>query len=942
VQGQPRNPLRGRDQELDTVRRYLEETRGGTGSVIVIEGSPGLGKTRLVEECAAAARAMSLQVGRGTAEPGRSVDDLHALFDALFDGHPPLADRQAMSDLHALPEFLFWLLQEVQAVIEEVALRAPLLLCLDDLHWAGATCGVAMRQLPARLAALPVVWVMTFRPNQGLPEIQRAKAALIESGAEHIRLAPLEREAVAQVGADILGVEADDGLLCKAARAQGNPFLLVEFFRGLRDDHLVSFESGRASLVEDRLPERVGVTMRRRLSLMDPTSERVATLACGLGRRFTLHDLAAMTDISVPSLLPPVNELLQADIFAAEDSYLTFRHDLIREAVRGSLAGPVRRAVDRHAADVLISLGALPTEVAVQLAESAQPGDSVAIETILKAAEILSNSDPGGAAKLAERALDLAPHRHPLRGPLVACRAVCLFAAGRADEAKRFADSALAQALPAEEQARVRYSVSSMFDLSPVVRAESARAGLAIPSLPAELQASLSASLYHSLSVAGYAEEALEVRGNARRAAEQSTDPASWLLFGVPDAGVQYQSLEFERALETVTDAVGRDHRGREDPRARLGQILRSWTLAALDRFDEALQMLNEEIIAAQQDRQNWALRVFETTRGRLALQMGDLSEAAVALENRFTLEEAHLIAGTLHAPAVVALGKLKIHVADETGAVEVAEIAKAMLHSDTPYVRYHAAWYLALFSLSQSDPMGAHVWLSSLGPDERLKMFPLYPHEVTDDAERVRIATAVGDAELAEEAISLAQRRADKNPGVLSCQAAIAHCRGIWNESGDDLTLAASLYNDGKRPLAYASALEDLGRVLTQHGDNAGAVKTLDKALTVTNEVGAIWDSARVRSRLRRLGVRHRPSAVERPKTGLESLTKAEAAVARLAAEGNTDRQIAEKLFVSPHTAHTHLRHIFEKLGVNSRVHLSRIIDNRYGAPATEPNRDH
>ena len=106
--------------------------------------------------------------------------------------------------------------------------------------------------------------------------------------------------------------------------------------------------------------------------------------------------------------------------------------------------------------------------------------------------------------------------------------------------------------------------------------------------------------------------------------------------------------------------------------------------------------------------------------------------------------------------------------------------------------------------------------------------------------------------------------------------------------------------------------------------------MKALETALTVTTDVGATWDSARIRSRLRRLGVRRRPSAVERPKTGLESLTRTEAAVARLAAEGNTDRQIAEKLFISPHTAHTHLRHIFEKLGVNSRVHLSRIIDNR------------
>jgi DNA-binding CsgD family transcriptional regulator len=275
----------------------------------------------------------------------------------------------------------------------------------------------------------------------------------------------------------------------------------------------------------------------------------------------------------------------------------------------------------------------------------------------------------------------------------------------------------------------------------------------------------------------------------------------------------------------------------------------------------------------------------------------------------------------------------------DEAGALEVTEIAKVMLRSDTPYVRYHAAWYLAILSLSQSDPMGAHVWLTSFGSKERLKMFPLFPHEITDDAERVRIAAAVGDAELADQAVTLAQRRAQQNPSVVSCEAALAHCRGIWNDSGDDLARAASLYNDGKRPLAYASALEDLGRVLTQHGHNDRAVKALERALTVTTEVGATWDTARIRSRLRRLGVRRRPSSVERPKTGPGSLTTTEAVVAHLAAEGNTDRQIAEKLFISPHTAHTHLRHIFGKLGVNSRVHLSRLLDSRAGARRNASN---
>lgn len=205
--------------------------------------------------------------------------------------------------------------------------------------------------------------------------------------------------------------------------------------------------------------------------------------------------------------------------------------------------------------------------------------------------------------------------------------------------------------------------------------------------------------------------------------------------------------------------------------------------------------------------------------------------------------------------------------------------------------------------------------------------MYPLYPHEVAYDAERVRIAAAVGDEELAEHGISIAERRARLNPGVLSCAAAAAHARGIWNDSAADLGRAVSLYRGGARPLARASALEDLGRVLAQHGDHDSAVAALDEALTVSSRIGASWDAARVRGRLRRLGVRRRVAKMDRPQTGWEALTQAESMVANLAAHGCTNQEIADKLFVSPHTVHSHLRHVFEKLGVNSRVHLTRLV---------------
>jgi predicted ATPase len=203
-------PLRGRGGELAAIGERLDEVRSGVGSVIIVEGRAGLGKTRLLDACASMAAERSFRVGRGVTEPHRRVVELDALFDALFDGDNPLVARGTLSDHHASPEQRFWLLQDIQALIEEAALRDPLLICLDDLHWGGPSCAMAMRQLPQRLASLPVGWVMAFRPDQGLPQVQNAKNQLQEAGAEMIRLGPLGRKAVAEIAVDVLGAEPDE------------------------------------------------------------------------------------------------------------------------------------------------------------------------------------------------------------------------------------------------------------------------------------------------------------------------------------------------------------------------------------------------------------------------------------------------------------------------------------------------------------------------------------------------------------------------------------------------------------------------------------------------------------------------------------------------------------------------------------------------------------
>jgi DNA-binding CsgD family transcriptional regulator len=929
-------PLRGRGGELAAIGARLDEVRSGVGSVIIVEGRAGLGKTRLLDACASMAAERSFRVGRGVTEPHRQVVELGALFDALFDGDNPLVARGALSDHHASPEQRFWLLQDIQALIEAAALRDPLLICLDDLQWGGASCAVAMRQLPQRLASWPVGWVMAFRPNQGLPPVQRARDQLQEAGAQMIRLGPLRRKAVAEIAADVLGAEPDEELLRKAELVQGNPFLLIEFFRGLQDEHIVTVESGRAKLLEDRLPRRVSDNMRGRLLRMSPTADRLATLASALGRRFSLYDLAEMSRMPVADLLDPIKELVQADIFVESGDRLAFGHDLIREAVRASSPVPVRRGLDRQAADVLLARGALPVEVAQQFADSAEPGDETAIATLLQAADTLGTTDPGTAAELAGRALELAPARHPLRGPLVATRAISLFAAGLGEEGRRFADTALRQVLPPEEEARVRFSVASMFDISPDLRADNARTALALPELTTELRAWLWAALFHNLVVAGRTDEAVAIKGKARAAVYASRNHACWFAFELPESAVHYQTYGFDRGLEILRTAERRGLGGQEDARQRLAHNFRSWLLAATDRYQEARHVIDEGVAAAQRDRQNWALRVFETSRGRQMLQTGHFGEAAVALEGRYSLDEAHLVVGVLEAPSVVALGKLKIHTGDERGAAEMAEIAKIMLQTSAPSVQSHAAWYLALHAMSQGKPGEAHDWLRARGHDNRLKLFPLFPFEIADDPQLMRIAVAVGDEELAEHAIERAEHRCQLNPGVVSFQAAVAHARGLWRSSACHLETAASLFETGPRPLATASALEDLGRLRAAAGATDQAIASLDRALAIDTQVGASWDAARVRRRLRQLGVRRRIIISKRPATGWEALTSAEAAVAQLASEGKTNREIAETLFISPHTVNSHLRHIFDKLGVNSRVSLTRMAGGP-GAPRTD-----
>lgn len=594
-------PLRCRDNELVSLREQFALLRTGVGTIWLIEAGAGLGKSRLLAEVVSTAREAGFAVGHGVAEPADATVQVAALMEALFGGSTPLLERNALGDLHSSPEQRYWLLQDIQTLLEQAAPRRPVVICLDDLQWANSGTIAAVRSLPSRLASLPVGWVLAFRPAETDSDLGRAVTTLLRYGAKKTSLQPLDAGAVAAVVVDVLGARPDDALLTLAEGVQGNPFLLTELLSGLREKRLVEVDGGRARLVEVRLPRRVRDTMRRRLARMSPAARKVAAVAASMGRRFTVSDLAAVLGVAASTLLDGIVELASSEIFVESGESLRFTHDLVREAVRASQPSSAVHALDRQVASALLAAGALPVEVATRLAASAARGDEVAVSTLMKASDALGGTDPGQAADLARRALDLTAERHPLRGPLVARIAVLLHAASRSEEATAFADRALHETLPAEQEAEVRLSIANLFSISPELRAESCRRALALPGLPPNLRARLLAQLLYNLVVAGRPGNARDLLGDVRQAVEVSADSHARFTLALADSYLHYTSDHFETALGLADACLRTSVDASEGSRQRLARNLRSGMLAVLDRFDEALAAATDGIRSAQQ-----------------------------------------------------------------------------------------------------------------------------------------------------------------------------------------------------------------------------------------------------------------------------------------------------------------------------------------------------
>jgi ATP/maltotriose-dependent transcriptional regulator MalT len=924
-------PVRGRAAELAAIDREVAALANGSGIVLVIEGPPGIGKSRLLTEFKVRAQARGVRILLGQAFEYQQSVPFYSLFTATLHADPPVGDAEALRRLGASADLRYWVVHDLRSAIRTAAERQPLAILLEDIHWADNATLLALRSLATQTDE-PVAWVLTARSGAGGAVARETLTALHQVGATFLQLTALSSAAVADVVHDTVRASADESLLGLAAKAHGSPFLLTELLRGLEEEGRLNVCSGRASATGDRLPRRLAVGMQQRLDGLPEESGAIVRVAATLPDRFSAALLAAVLERPPASLMPSVQEAVRADLLIDDGQQLGFRHDLLREATRQSLPGSLRRAMERQCAAVMLDMGAAPAEVATQLARSAEVGDQVAIAELRRAAHFVAHSDPGAAADLSVRALELLPAEDRQRGALTAETVELLNRADRYGEAEELATAALAAEVPPEEEAEIRLRRAAVLKETIHRRVEENRRALQLPHISDVTRARHQTWLAYNLAMNCEHDE-------ARAAAEQA------LAIGDAAGDVESKILgESTLALLDAVDGYAQDAIRRMDQLdavssgggTTLAQELcgmhKGSLLALVGRFDDAAATIVEGTQKARRDHAGMPLHLWRMTSAIVPFAAGRLATARANAEPLFPPDARGR--SPANAVRMVVLAEVAAHTGDRNLFQEMVNEAHNACRSDSPSAAWGAASVLARAACDRGDFHEAARWLSGeLAP----LITPLWAWFAPAHLVSVtRVAAAAGDAGLRTRVLQGVEIFEREQPAPRLFTAIVQHVRGLLERDADALVAAAQELST-LQPLHCGCAAEDAGGELTRVGRRADAIDQFNAALDIYADHDAHADARRVARALRELGVERRIAKQSRPKSGWDSLTDAELKVISVVAEGATNTAVAQRLQLSPHTVKTHIRNAFAKLDIHSRAQLTDVMGNSSRPPADE-----
>ncbi len=889
--------LHGRDCELalaeDLLRRVAE---AGSAGAIVIKGDAGIGKTAVLDTIAERAIDAGFSVSRSKANESHQIAPLALLLLALRSGPSPVLSRKVFESLAPYRDHPLWLIDRIIGVIEDHASQKPLLIALDDVQWADRLTLSCLRIMPPRLAGLPVVWAIAARdPGPSTIVAGSAESEVFE--IHEIRLESLSDTAMERIAADRLGdapTPAQQQLLKSAA---GNPFFAVELLEG---------------------PSRLREQIAGRVSSLSDAARTVVRLGSVFGRPFTVEELRATSELEQPTLLSALDDLLSEGMLQSEGAVIGFRHDLLRNAVYESIELPIRNELHAAILKHLTCIGGTRVEAVPHAIAAWLDTGASSIAVLVEASRSIATAMPSVAARLALRAHAMLPESDEtwfgVGEAVLNVLAQCRLGNQVVTFADRLAEKTSEPSIYASLQTRVAWPLWYMGHVEEIIRrAELVRQDEVSPSIRAEIDAFRALALSSGSDYSAAYEAGTAALDQSRALGVSSAEGTSLraLAEASMNDGRYDEALAYLRQIRSPADKAN----------TFVQQIL---LLQFLDRFDESAERLQQ----AHSDLESGnGPRAADVAFAQLwhdytAANFDDGEADALTLIN--DSEEVH--ENTYRVEGRLVLSRLRQLRGDFKGAMQHIAIAEetesAGNEMQTLLISVAKAFVLA----NESNYAAALPYVREVVSAQRVRhRWRWQPGWLVVAA---RTAVRGGDAQLAAETLQIAEDLAQRNPNIATIVGILEHIRGLAHSDLQALQRATQVLEDSPRRFMLADALADYGEELLSRGHRISAVAVLERALERMTALGAHCDVERVAHLLHKAGGRkNRSKASAKPLTGWNSLTRTEQRVAKLIAEGHTNRSAARELALSANTIATHLRAVFGKLGVNSRVQLTRAL---------------